>query len=137
MTAKLGTGYRVLVVGYEKALVKYFSVFLKIFGYKVNTAFSVGEAFRKAQAHPPNILIVMVLMPEMSGADVGLRICRQSHCAVIFVAAMDMQSFNQMLEQLRGQGCACTALPLPFENSDLLAKLKAAAEDQQPYRSPN
>ena len=46
MTATLGTGYRVLVVGCEKALVRYFSVFLKIFGYKVDTALSVGGAFR-------------------------------------------------------------------------------------------
>ena len=125
MNAKLGTGYRVLVVGCEKALVRYFSVFLKIFGYKVDTALSVGEAFRKAQAHPPNILIVMVLMPEMSGVDVGLRICRQSHCSVLFVAAMDIQNFDHMLEQLRGEGRVCAGLPLPFENSDLLAKLKA------------
>jgi DNA-binding response OmpR family regulator len=135
MTAKTGTGYRVLVVGYEKALVKFFSVFLEISGYKVNTALSVGEAFRKAQAHPPNILIVMVLMPEMSGVDVGFRICRQSNCSVIFVAAMEMQSFSHILEQFRGRGCACTALPLPFENSDLLTKLEAAAKDQQPYGS--
>ncbi len=132
MTAKLGKGYRVLVVGCETALVKYFSVLLKILGYKVNTALSVGEAFRKAQAHPPNILIVMVLMPEMSGVDVALRIFRQSPCAVILVAAMELQSFAQMLEQLRGQGCACTALPLPFDSSDLLAKLKAATEGSIP-----
>jgi hypothetical protein len=72
LTATHSTGYRVLVVGFEKALVRHFSVFLKIFEYKVvDTALSVGEAFRKAQANPPDILIVMALLPEMSGVDVG------------------------------------------------------------------
>ncbi len=90
MTATHSTGYRVLVVGFEKALVRYFSVFLKVFEYKVvDTALSVGETFRKAQANPPDILIVMALLPEMSGVDVGLRISRQSRCSVLFVAAMD------------------------------------------------
>jgi DNA-binding response OmpR family regulator len=135
MTTKLGTGYRVLVVGFEKALVKYFSVCLKILGFKVDTAFSAGGALRKAQAHPPNILIVMVLMPEMSGVEVGLRICRHSRCSVLLVAAMDIQHFDPMLQDLRGQGCVCMALPLPFENSDLLAKLKAAVKGQKPYGS--
>jgi DNA-binding response OmpR family regulator len=128
MTATHSTGYRVLVVGFEKALVRYFSVFLKIFGYKADTAFSVGEAFRKAQEHPPNILIVMVLMPEMSGEEIGMRICHQSHCSVLFVTAGDIQYLNGTLEQLRGQGCACMTLPLPFENSDLLAKLKTLSK---------
>ena len=135
MTAKLGKGYRVLVVGYEQALVKYFSVFLKIYGYEVNTALSVAEAFRKAERHPPNILIVMVLMPEMFGLEVGLRIWRQSHCSVLFVAAIGIQAFDDMLGDLREKGCACMALPLLFENSELLAKLKAATKGQQPHGS--
>jgi hypothetical protein len=69
----------------------------------------------------------MVLMPEMSGVDIGLRISYESHCSVLFVAAMDTQNFNHMLDELRKQGCVCMALPLPFENSDLLAKLQALA----------
>jgi DNA-binding response OmpR family regulator len=64
MTKIARSGQRVLVVGCEKALVRYFPVFLKIFGYKVDTALSVGQAFRKAHANPPDILIVMALMPE-------------------------------------------------------------------------
>jgi DNA-binding response OmpR family regulator len=128
MSAKLSTGCEVLVVGCEKALVRYFSVFLKISGYKVDTALSVSEAFLKAQAHPPDILIIMTLMPEISGVEVGLRISSRSHCPVVFVTAMDIGDFNGTLEHLRRQGCACMVLPLPFDNSDLLAKLKALAQ---------
>jgi DNA-binding response OmpR family regulator len=100
----------------------------------VDTALSVGEAFRKAQGNPPDILIVMALMPKISGVDVGLRISRQSRCSALFLAAMDTQDFEHTLEQLRGQGCVCMFLPLPFENSDLLDKLKGAVKNQQLHR---
>jgi len=74
-------------------------------------------------------------MPEMSGVEVGLRICHQSRCSVLLVAAMDIQHFDRMLQQLRGQGCVCMALPLPFEISDLLVKPKAAVKGKEPHRS--
>jgi DNA-binding response OmpR family regulator len=92
MTAKPGKGHRVLVVGCEPALVRYFAVFLKIFGYQVSTAKSFPEAIREAQKHPPDTLITMILMPCMSGVEIGLRIFRRSQCSVLFVTAMDEQA---------------------------------------------
>jgi DNA-binding response OmpR family regulator len=92
----------------------------------VDTALSVGQAFRKAHANPPDILIVMALMPEMSGMEIGLTISRQSQCTVLFVTAAEDQDFSDSLEQVREQGCVCKVLPLPFENSDLLFKLRSA-----------
>jgi DNA-binding response OmpR family regulator len=127
MTAKPGKGHRVLVVGCEPALVRYFAVFLKIFGYQVSTAKSFPEAIREAQKHPPDTLITMILMPCMSGVEIGLRIFEKSQCSVLFVAAMDEQSFSDTLERVRGQGCKCMFLPLPFENSDLISKVQFLA----------
>ncbi len=127
MTTKPGKGHRVLVVGCEPALVKYFAVFLKIFGYQVNIARSFPEASRKAEKHPPDTLLVMELMPGMSGIEIGLRIFHQSQCSVLFVTASDEQAFSDILEQAREEGCKCMLLPLPFENSDLLSKVQSLA----------
>jgi DNA-binding response OmpR family regulator len=127
MTAKPGKGHRVLVVGCEPALVKYFAVFLKIFGYQVNIARSFLEASRKAEKHPPDTLLVMALMPGMSGIEIGLRIFHQSQCSVLFVTASDEQAFSEILERARQEGCKCMLLALPFENSDLLSKVQSLA----------
>jgi DNA-binding response OmpR family regulator len=127
MTTKPGKGHRVLVVGCEPALVKYFAVFLKIFGYQVNIARSFPEASRKADKHPPDTLLVMALMPGMSGIEIGLRIFHQSQCSVLFITASDEQAFSDILEQAREEGCKCMLLPLPFENSDLLSKVQSLA----------
>lgn len=127
MTTKPGRGHRVLVVGCEPALVKFFAVFLKIFGYQVNIAKSFPEASRKAKEHPPDTLLVMALMPGMSGIEIGLRIFQQSQCSVLFVTASDEQAFSQILEHVREQGCKCMVLSLPFENSDLISKVQSLA----------
>ena len=127
MTTKPGKGHRVLVVGCEPALVKYFAVFLKIFGYQVNIARSFPEASRKAEKHPPDTLLVTELMPGMSGIEIGLRIFHQSQCSVLFITASDEQAFSDILEQAREEGCKCMLLPLPFENSDLLSKVQSLA----------
>ena len=127
MAVKFGNGHRVLVVGCEPALVQFFVVFLKIFGFQVSTASSFREASREAHKHPPDTLVVMTLMPGMSGVEMGLRIFRQSQCSVLFVTAMDEQAFSDTLERVREQGCKCMVLPLPFENSDLISKVQSLA----------
>ncbi len=127
MTPKPGKGHRILVVGCEPALVKFFSVFLKICGYQVNIAKSFPEASRKAKKYPPDTLLVMALMPGMSGIEIGLRIFEQSQCSVLFVTASNEQAFSEILEHVREQGCRCMVLPLPFENSDLISKVQSLA----------
>lgn len=129
-TAKPSVGLRVLVVGYEPSLVRYFCRFLEICGYRnVDKASSATEAFRKAQTDPPDLLIVMMFMPEIPGVDIGLHISQQSNCGVLFVtgANVEEQQFKDYLKGLQTQGCVCMALPLPFENMDLLTKLKLLA----------
>jgi CheY-like chemotaxis protein len=129
-TAKPSSGLRVLIVACERSLVRYFQTFLTTCGYRnVDTALSADEAFRKAQACPPNVLIVMMLMPEISGVDIALRISQESNCGVLFVTASNIeeQYFKDFLNDVQLEGCVCMALPLPFENMDLLTKLKLLA----------
>jgi DNA-binding response OmpR family regulator len=126
-TAKLSAGLRVLVVGCEPALVKYFCTFLGVCGcQKVDIAFSGADAFGKARAHPPDILIVMTLMPDVPGVEIGSRIAQDSSCGVLFVSAFDTKLIASM-QRLQAQGCLCLELSLPFENSDLLMKLQLLA----------
>lgn len=133
-TAKPSVGLKVLVVGCEPSLVRYFCRFLDICGYRdVDSASSATEAFHKARLTPPDVLIVTILMSEMLGVDIALHISRQSNCGVLFVmdSNMEEQQFKNCLDELRAQGCLCMALPLPFENMDLLTKLKLLASSAQ------
>ena len=129
-TAKPSVGLRVLVVGCEPSLVRYFCRFLEICGYRnVERASSATEAFHKAEAHPPDILLVMMLMPHVSGVEIGLRVSQQSNCGVLFVTPENIEEeyLKDYLKGIQEQGCVCMVLPLPFENIDLLTKLKLLA----------
>jgi DNA-binding response OmpR family regulator len=53
----------------------------------IESALSGATAFDKARAHPPDILIVMMLMPDVPGVEIGLRISQESSCGVLFVTA--------------------------------------------------
>lgn len=116
---------RILVVGYERALVKCLSIILQTCGYQqVDTEFSCAGALHKAQAQPPDILIMSARMPEISGIETGLRISHQSKCGVLFVTA---NYIEQEIQHLRAQGCVCTVLSLPFEYTELLTELQLLA----------
>jgi DNA-binding response OmpR family regulator len=130
LTAESTAGLRVLVVGCERLVVRYFCRFLEVCGYSNVDCASFGEeAFRKAQTDPPDVLIVMMLMPGMSGVEIGLHMSQHWNTGILFVTAQNIeeQYFKDFLKDLQAQGCFCMALPLPFENMDLLTKLKLLA----------
>jgi two-component system KDP operon response regulator KdpE len=66
---------RVLVVDDEPQLLRALSINLRARQYDVHAAASGGDALRFAAAHPPDIVILDLGLPDMEGTDViaGLR----------------------------------------------------------------
>jgi two-component system KDP operon response regulator KdpE len=66
---------RVLVVDDEPQIVRALAINLRARRYEVHTADSGAEALRVAAAHPPDIVILDLGLPDMDGTDViaGLR----------------------------------------------------------------
>ena len=66
---------RVLVVDDEPQLLRALGINLRARHYEVNAAASGSEALREAAAHPPDVVILDLGLPDMDGTDViaGLR----------------------------------------------------------------
>jgi len=66
---------RVLVVDDEPQLVRALSINLRARHYDVNTAATGSEALKVAAAHPPDVVILDLGLPDMDGTEViaGLR----------------------------------------------------------------
>ena len=66
---------RVLVVDDEPQIVRALAINLRARGYDVHTAASGAEALQVAAAHPPDLVILDLGLPDMDGSDViaGLR----------------------------------------------------------------
>lgn len=66
---------RVLVVDDEPQIVRALAINLRARGYEVHAAASGAQALQVAAAHPPDLVILDLGLPDMDGSEViaGLR----------------------------------------------------------------
>jgi two-component system KDP operon response regulator KdpE len=112
---------RVLLVEDERALLRSLSMVLTARGYEVHAAASGGDGLTAAAAHPPDVVVLDLGLPDLSGFDVIRRLRATSAVPVVVLSAR------------AGSGDKITALDLgaddyvvkPFDVGELLARLRA------------
>ena len=65
---------RVLVVDDEPNIRELVQVALKFHGCSVTTAVNGGDALRQAEASPPDLIVLDVMLPDMDGFEVCRRL---------------------------------------------------------------
>ncbi|WP_082945260.1 response regulator transcription factor [Mycobacterium sp. 852013-50091_SCH5140682] len=70
MTRADGSSIRVLVVDDEPGLAELVSMALRYEGWQVTTAADGAAAIRLAQQDPPDVVVLDIMLPDMSGLDV-------------------------------------------------------------------
>ena len=124
---------RILLVDDEPALVRALTINLRARGYDVHAAGTGTAALRVAAAHPPDLVVLDLGLPDMDGREVitGLRGWTQAPILVLSaregqaakVAALDAGADDYIVK--------------PFGMDELLARLRAALrratlDDTQP-----
>lgn len=61
---------RILVIDDDTAIVQLIKLNLKMDGFEVATAYDGTEGLREAAAHPPDLIILDVMMPGLGGREV-------------------------------------------------------------------
>jgi len=118
------TAARVLVVDDVALNVKLLADLLTVKGYRTSTATSGAEALASIAAEPPDLVLLDVMMPGMSGYDV----CRairadpaQAMLPVVLVTALDPAE-----ERAKGLDAgADDFLSKPVSQSELLARVRS------------
>ncbi|MFQ6132676.1 MAG: PleD family two-component system response regulator [Armatimonadota bacterium] len=110
---------RVLLVDDEPAIVQPFKMYLAHEGYEVEEAYDGQEGLEKAHSAKPDIIVLDVVMPQMSGKEVLRRLKEDpatAHIPVIMLtgAATDPEDVSE--SWLQG---AETHLSKPCEPSEL------------------
>jgi two-component system OmpR family response regulator len=112
---------RILVVHHERLIGELICKLLQQDGYETRIESSSVDAIRAARQFAPRLLIIDPVMPQISGRDAAKRIFGQTSCKVLVVSVGASDSrFGEIVDDLRGEGCDCAALGLPFEKDDLL-----------------
>ena len=120
--------YRILVVDDEIRVVKFLQSNLTAVGYEVVTASNGLEAVEQFHAINPDLILLDILMPEMSGIDVLKEIRGFSMVPIIFLSAKGGQR-----ERIQGLDLgADDYIPKPFNPDELVSRIEAVMRRFKP-----
>jgi len=80
---------KILVVDDEKKIVDILKAYLERDGYQVSTAYDGRSALELARSNSPDLIILDLMLPEVSGWDVCRELRKESDVPVIMLTARD------------------------------------------------
>ncbi len=131
-TGNVRTPAKILVVDDTPKNVKLLADLLGVKGYAVATAGSGAEALRQLKTERPDLVLLDVMMPEMSGYEVCREIRRNPEngmLPVVMVTALDPGE-----ERIKGlEAGADDFLTKPINQAELLARVKSLLRIKELY----
>ena len=129
---KVNSPAKIFVVDDTPRNVKLLADLLAVKGYAVVTAISGHEALAQVEAERPDLVLLDVVMPEMSGYEVCRRIRENSATAmlpVVMVTALDPSE-----ERIKGiEAGADDFLTKPINQAELLARARSLLRIKELY----
>jgi len=116
--------HKVLVVDDEKAIHSYLQKKLEKLGYTVYTAQDGEEALRLIYSHPPDIILLDVKLPRLSGIEVCKRLKSDDgtrHIPIIMLSAKAQSEEIAAGLQAGAERYLCKPLGFP----DILKEIRA------------
>lgn len=113
----------ILVVDDEPDILKTVAIALELLGYEVRTAATGMEAIDKIRLRPPDLVIIDMVLPGMSGKDAARWIKDREeykHIPVILITALAQKYEKEALEE---KEVACYLIK-PFDLDQLGAKVQ-------------
>lgn len=116
------TGHRVLVVDDESAVRRFLRNLLEGAGFTIFEAGTGGEALDAMKKKPPDVILLDLRLPDMTGLDV-LKVLRE--WSKVPVVMLSVQNEEQDIVAALDAG-ADDYLCKPFGTAELLARLRSA-----------
>ena len=112
---------KILIVEDDEGISDFVNAELKHEGYTTCTAFDGRSALEEFEKQKPDLIILDVMLPELSGLEVLRRIRKVSSVPVIMVTAR-----GETYDKVNGLNAgADDYIPKPFEIEELLARMNA------------
>jgi two-component system OmpR family response regulator len=112
---------KILVVDDERKIVEIVKAYLEKDGFKVIAAFDGRSALEQYRRSSPNLVILDLMLPEVSGWDVCRKIRQQSDVPVIMLTARD-ETTDKIVGLELGADDYVTK---PFDPKELVTRVKA------------
>jgi two-component system KDP operon response regulator KdpE len=125
-------GQRVLVVDDEPQILRALGTTLRAAGYEVDTAATAQTALAAAAAHPPEAVILDLVLPDGSGTDVTRELRTWTEAPVIVLSAVGEEA-----EKVAALDAgADDYVTKPFSVDELLARVRAVLRRRAPSLDP-
>lgn len=112
----------ILIIEDEPPIRKFLRASLGNEGYRVNEAASGDEGLRMAAAHPPDLIVLDLGLPDMDGQEVLRRLREWFTAPIIILSARDQEP-QKILALDNGADDYVTK---PFGTGELLARMRTA-----------
>lgn len=120
---------KILVVDDEPELVKAIEIRLRASGYQVEVAYDGEEGIKKAMEFKPDLIILDIVMPKISGYEV-CKILKSNeetrHIPILILTASQQRELEKKCLALGAK----IALMKPFETEELLLLVKQLLKNQ-------
>ena len=123
---------RVLVVDDEPQILRALQTNLRGAGYEVETAATAAEALAAAAIHPPDAVILDLVLPDGSGTEVCRELRTWSSMPIVVLSAVGDE--GEKVAAL--DAGADDYVTKPFGMDELLARLRAALRRSSPAGEP-
>jgi CheY-like chemotaxis protein len=119
------TRLRVLVVDDEPLIAQTVAAILNLHGFDAIEALSGEAALETARQVQPDIVLSDVLMPKMSGVELGIKIRQEFPAARVFLFS-GQAATSELMRKAQAEGYTFELFPKPIHPEELIAKLRAA-----------
>ncbi len=123
---------KILIVEDEQKIARFLELELKYEGYQVVTAFDGREGLELFESQQPNLIILDLMLPKLSGIEVCRRIRQNSDVPIIMLTAKDDVSDKVMGLDMG----ADDYITKPFAIEELLARIRVGLKKHRSSLSP-
>jgi len=112
---------KILVVDDEKKIVDILKAYLERDGYHVSTAYDGRSALELARSNSPDLIILDLMLPEISGWDVCRELRKESDVPIIMLTARD-DTTDKIIGLELGADDYVTK---PFDPKEIISRVRA------------
>jgi two-component system phosphate regulon response regulator PhoB len=120
-----GRSPRVLIVEDEAVILRLLEVNFRLAGFEVETAARGEEALAKAAASPPDVAILDIMLPGLSGIEVCQRLRSAPETAEVPIIMLSARTQDEERERSYALGVVAYVTK-PFEPAELVEVVRRA-----------